>query len=245
MKAQYFDLAHKKVLITGCASGIGQAQSQAFLEQGAFVWGIDRKVCTTTATNFHFRQLDITSSGAVEKLFTTLPTLDIICNTAGQLDNYQASQATSRTQWDQILATNLTSMFTISNAGLSQPRAANQPLVFVNMASIAGFMASGGGAAYTASKHAVIGYTKQLNWDYASRQVRANCIAPGAVQTGMTQPDFQDATAAKVAAQTLIKRYAQPTEVADLTLFLASNASQYLYGTVVVIDGGFSLGKTI
>src|SRR5690625_5446760 len=99
----------------------------------------------------------------------------------------------------------------------------------INMTSIAGLVAGGGGAAYTASKHAIIGYTKQLDYDYIREGIRANAIAPGAIQTEMNQADFEgDGELAKwVAEETPAGRWAQPEEVADLTLFLASRSEEH------------------
>ncbi|WP_158178930.1 SDR family oxidoreductase, partial [Lactiplantibacillus plantarum] len=136
--------------------------------------------------------------------------------------------------------TDLTSQFIVTNAVLPAMLAA-QHGVFVNMASIAGLVGGGGGAAYTAAKHAIIGYTKQLDLDYAAQGIRANCIAPGAIDTPMNAADFAgDGKMAKwVASETPAKRWAQPQEVADLTLFLASQHADYIHGTVVPIDGGW------
>lgn len=113
--------------------------------------------------------------------------------------------------------------------------------VIVNMASIAGLVAGGGGAAYTASKHAIIGYTKQLAYDYSRKGIRANAIAPGAIQTPMNEADFTgDGTMAKwIANETPAGRWAEASEVADLTLYLASDAASYIRGAVIPIDGGW------
>lgn len=110
------------------------------------------------------------------------------------------------------------------------------------MASIAGLVGGGGGAAYTASKHAVVGYTKQVNLDYCREGIRANAIAPGAIQTPMNAADFSgDGKIAEwVAQETPAGRWAQPEEVAKLTLYLAGAASDYIHGTVIPIDGGWT-----
>jgi len=143
-------------------------------------------------------------------------------------------------QWQDIFDTDVTSQFIVTNTVLPSMLAAKQG-VFVNMASIAGLVAGGGGAAYTAAKHAIIGYTKQLDLDYAAKGIRANCIAPGAIDTPMNAADFAgDGKMAKwVASETPAKRWAKPQEVADLTLFLASRYADYIHGTVTPIDGGW------
>ncbi|UQS82914.1 3-oxoacyl-ACP reductase [Bombilactobacillus folatiphilus] len=245
MTALYPDLQGKTALITGCSSGIGQSQCEFLLKQGCRVIGIDRSDCDITDVAFQFMQADLTDVQTLDAILKHMPLCDVVCNTAGILDDYQPSLKTSINLWRQVLDTNLQSMFLVCNELIHKSLLAHKALSIVNMASIAGFMASGGGAAYTASKHAIIGYTKQLNFDYGQWQIRANCIAPGAVITQMTQLDFQDQTAQLVADQTVVGRYATPAEIAELTLFLASQSSNYIYGAVIPIDGGFSLGKVI
>ena len=165
--------------------------------------------------------------------------IDILLNTAGILDDYRPSLETSEALWDQILATNLKVSF-VTNAIL--PYFLQQKGVIVNMASIAGLVAGGGGAR-TASKHAIIGYTKQLSYDYAKLGIRANAIAPGAIQTPMNAADFagEGEMAAWVARETPAGRWAQPQEVAKLSLFLASDDADYIHGTVMTIDGGWTM----
>lgn len=109
------------------------------------------------------------------------------------------------------------------------------------MTSIAGLVSGGGGAAYTASKHAVIGYTKQLSYDYCTEGIRVNALAPGAIQTPMNAADFEGAgeMAKWVENNTPARRWAMPEEVANVTLFIASNAADYMHATVIPIDGGW------
>ncbi|BDZ31697.1 3-oxoacyl-ACP reductase [Lactiplantibacillus sp. WILCCON 0030] len=244
---QFSEFKGQTVLITGAASGIGFAQTQAFLGQGARVIAIDQQpqpdnLVTTTALNYQVADVsdEAALTVAIKAGIADLGRPTIVCNTAGQLDAYRPTLETSLAQWQLILATDLTSQFIVTNTvlpGMLQ----EQHGVFVNMASIAGLVAGGGGAAYTAAKHAIIGYTKQLDLDYAGQGIRANCIAPGAIETPMNAADFEgDAKMATwVASETPAKRWAQASEVADLTLFLASRHADYIHGTVTPIDGGW------
>ena len=110
------------------------------------------------------------------------------------------------------------------------------------MCSIASSLAGGGGHAYTSSKHALAGFTKQLALDYAEAGIQIFGIAPGAVKTKMTAADFEPGGLADwVAEKTPIKRWIEPEEVAELTLFLASGKAQSMQGEIVKIDGGWSL----
>lgn len=164
-------------------------------------------------------------------------TPDIVCNTAGILDGYKTVAETDLATWQHILNVDLTSQFLMIKALLPGMLARGHG-VFVNMSSIAGFVSGGGGVAYTAAKHAVIGLTKQLDLDYAAQGIRANALAPGAINTPMNAADFagDGKMAAWVAKETPAKRWAKPEEVAQLTLFLASDAADYIHGTVIPID---------
>ena len=145
--------------------------------------------------------------------------------------------------WKKILATNLDSMFLVTSAFLPQMKKQKSGVI-INMASVAGLVAGGGGIAYTASKHAIVGFTKQLALDEAQHGIQVAGIAPGAIDTPMNAKDFTENNgemAKWVAKETPAKRWAKPQEVADLTLFLASPESSYLTGAVVPIDGGWTI----
>ena len=161
-------------------------------------------------------------------------------NTAGILDAYKPTLETDEELWDKIMNTNLKSIFRLTNAVLPSMLKQSHGVI-INMASIAGMVAGGGGAAYTAAKHAIIGYTKQLDYDYAKSGIRACSIAPGAINTPMNAADFAgDAHMARqVAEETPAGRWAKPEEVAELTLFLASQRADYIHGANVPIDGGW------
>ncbi|MFC6295027.1 3-oxoacyl-ACP reductase [Lactiplantibacillus daoliensis] len=244
---QFSEYQGQTVLITGAASGIGLAQVREFLSQGAKVIAIDRQpqpveLMSTESLNYQVADVcdEAALVGAIQAGVAELGQPLIVCNTAGKLDGYRPTLETCLDQWQSILATDLTSQFIVTNTVLPGMLAAKQG-VFVNMASIAGLVAGGGGAAYTAAKHAIIGYTKQLDLDYAAKGIRANCIAPGAIDTPMNAADFAgDGKMAKwVASETPAQRWAKPNEVADLTLFLASRHADYIHGTVTPIDGGW------
>jgi Dehydrogenases with different specificities (related to short-chain alcohol dehydrogenases) len=238
----YEEFYKKVVLVTGAASGIGAKQAQLFSEQGATVIAVDKD--EIVSNDYYVVRGDVSEPKTIEMidlLIEFLSGIDIVCNTAGILDDYHPVMETSIEEWKKILDVNLTGQFMIIKETL--PKMLDQGHgTFVNMASIAGLVAGGGGVSYTASKHAVIGMTKQLDIDYAAKGIRANCIAPGAINTPMNAKDFAgDGKMAKwVADQTPAKRWATPEEVAQLTLFLASSNSDYIHGTVVPIDGGWT-----
>ncbi|WP_019243356.1 MULTISPECIES: 3-oxoacyl-ACP reductase [Bacillus] len=240
----------KKVFITGAASGIGQAQAMAFLENGAYVFALDLDedgllhIKQKYNERFYYIVGNVSKSEdirqAVDLVLTKTDSIDILLNTAGVLDGFAKTLDTDEALWDHIMNTNVKGTYLVTNAILPHMLKKKSGVV-VNMASIAGLVAGGGGAAYTASKHAIIGYTKQLDYDYCREGIRANAIAPGAIQTPMNKADFEgDGEMAKwVAEETPAGRWAQPSEVANLTLYLASQAADYMHGTTVPIDGGW------
>lgn len=250
--AENLPFRKRVVIVTGAASGIGLAQAELFLAKGARVWGADiqetkpvKQMVGKYQKYFSFVRCDVRQkakiTALVDQVLAVSRQIDILLNTAGILDAYRPTLETSEEQWDNVMATNLKSMFLLTNKCLPQMLTQGYGTI-VNMSSIAGLVAGGGGAAYTAAKHAVIGYTKQLDHDYAGRGIRANCIAPGAIKTPMNKADFEGEgrMAKEVAAQTPALRWALPEEVALLTLFLASDKADYIHGAVVPIDGGWT-----
>ena len=229
----------KTVLVTGASSGIGRAQALAFLENGYRVYGVDKDENPGFLNELRFVKMDLT--GDLTPLFTSLPEVDILCNTAGILDDYHPLHETSDEDWEHIFALNLTATMKITRFYL-QKMLEKKSGIIINMCSIASFLAGGGGAAYTASKHALAGLTKQIALDYADKNIQVFGLAPGAVKTAMTAADFEpDGLADWVAEETPIKRWLDPQEVADVSLFLASGKAAAMQGEIIKIDGGWSL----
>jgi 3-oxoacyl-[acyl-carrier protein] reductase len=241
----------KTVFITGAASGIGKAQAIAFLNKGANVFGFDLQTDNLIQLRdkyderFGYSGGSVADPAAVKRAVTDVleeyGKVDILLNTAGVLDGYAKTLDTDEALWDKVMNTNVKGTYLVTNSILPYMLMHRQGVI-VNMASIAGLVAGGGGAAYTASKHAIIGYTKQLAMDYCREGIRVNAIAPGAIQTPMNKADFSGSgeTAKWVAEETPAGRWAQPEEVANITLFLASKAADYMHGTVLPVDGGWT-----
>lgn len=229
----------RKVLITGVSSGIGLAQARAFLELGDQVYGLDQKPAPDLPGDFHFLQVDLTQD--LEAVFSWVDQVDVLLLTAGILDAYTPLLEMSRELWDRIYETNVRVPMEMSRFYLNKMVSVGAGVI-ITMCSIASHIAGGGGAAYTSSKHALMGLTKQMALDYAGSGVQIFGIAPGAVQTGMTQADFEPGGLAEwVAQETPIQRWTQPEEVADLTVFLASGKMASMQGAIVTIDGGWTL----
>lgn len=229
----------KIVLVTGVSSGIGRAQAQLFLENGWRVYGVDQSKEPNLTGDFHFLQQDLTL--ALQSVFDWCPQIDVLCNTAGVLDDYKPLLEQTAQEIQEIFEINYVTPVELTRYYLTQ-MLKKQSGIIINMCSIASSLAGGGGHAYTSSKHALAGFTKQLALDYAEQGVQVFGIAPGAVKTSMTATDFELGGLAQwVADETPIKRWIEPEEVAELTLFLASGKAQSMQGEIVKIDGGWSL----
>ena len=229
----------RTVLVTGVSSGIGLAQAQLFLENGWRVYGVDRSEKPSLTWDFHFLQQDLTLG--LQPVFAWCSQVDVLCNTAGMLDDYKPLLEQTAQEIQEIFEINYVTPVELTRYYLTQ-MLKKQSGIIINMCSIASSLAGGGGHAYTSSKHALAGFTKQLALDYAEQGVQVFGIAPGAVKTGMTAADFEPRGLAQwVADETPIKRWIEPEEVAELTLFLASGKAQSMQGEIVKIDGGWSL----
>lgn len=229
-----------KVLITGVSSGIGLAQARLFLKNGCAVYGVDKSQAPQIQDdNFHFLQLDLTTDLAA--LYDSVQDVDILCNTAGILDAYKPLLEVSDDELERVFQTNFFATVKITRHYLAK-MVERKSGIIINMCSIASFIAGGGGAAYTASKHALAGFTR--SWHLTMLRIRFKIfgIAPGAVKTAMTASDFEPGGLADwVAQETPIGRWSNPEEIADLTEFLASGKASSMQGEIIKIDGGWSL----
>ncbi|KPJ22235.1 3-oxoacyl-ACP reductase [Streptococcus phocae] len=229
----------KRVLVTGVSSGIGLAQARLFLENGFTVYGVDKSEEPDLLGDFHFIQLDITQS--LDSLYEFVPSVDILCNTAGILDGYKPLLDITEDDFEALFEVNVFATVRLTRHYLNHMVAAGSGII-INMCSIASFMAGGGGAAYTASKHALAGFTRQLALDYAKAGIQVFGIAPGAVRTKMTAADFEPGGLADwVAKETPIGRWLEADEIADFTLYLASGKASAMQGEITKLDGGWSL----
>ena len=229
----------KRVLVTGVSSGIGRAQASLFLAKGYQVYGVDKAEAPCLEGDFTFLPFDVT--GDVTALLDWCPEVDILCLTAGVLDDFKPHLETDDLLFRQIFETNVFAVASLVRPYLTK-MVAKKSGIIITMCSIASSLAGGGGSAYTASKHALAGFTKQLALDYARTGVQIFGIAPGAVKTGMTKADFEPGGLADwVASETPIGRWTMPEEIAELTLFLASGQMASMQGEIITIDGGWSL----
>ena len=242
-------LNQKTAIVTGAGSGMGQAEAIGFAKEGAQVVVADVNLATAEATRDAIvavggkaiaLAVDVTQLADLQNLVdVTLATygrIDVLVNNAGIFDYYTASLDTSEELWDKIFAINVKSMFQLSNLVLPHMQA-QQHGAIINICSIAGLVANMGGAAYTASKHAVAGYTKHLAAVYGKDGIKINAICPGTIRTAMTAEMLKTRPTDKIP----LDRFGEVGEVVDLAVFLASDEARFMSGALVPIDGGFTI----
>ncbi|WP_138750798.1 SDR family oxidoreductase [Paenibacillus sinopodophylli] len=248
-------LSGKVAVITGAGSGMGKAIAELFASEGAkvvvsdlnvdnagkVVDGITEKggIATAVATNVAI-ETDVQQliNTAVEKFGT----VDILVNNAGIMDNFVPAGELTDELWEKVFAVNTTGPMRTSRMVLPI-FIEKQQGVIVNIASAGGLFGSRAGAAYTASKHAVVGFTKNVGFQYAKLGIRCNAIAPGAVNTNiaasLTAPNPFGAERASI-GMAINPGLGQPEDIAKVALFLASDDSSFVNGTTVTADAGWT-----
>jgi NAD(P)-dependent dehydrogenase (short-subunit alcohol dehydrogenase family) len=243
------DFTGKSVLVTGGATGIGRAAALAFAEQGARlgIGDVDDRAEETVALinqaggQAFFRRTDVRSAGQVEELVRAVVSaygrLDCAFNNAGVLPPTQPLAETPDEVFDDIMSVDLRGVFLCMKAEIRQMLKSGGGAI-LNTASIAGVVADPGMSAYVAAKHGVIGLTKAGAIDYARSNIRINALAPGFVQTPMTQRWIDDpAFLQGLMANSPMGRAAQPEEITGLVLYLCSDLASFATGQAFIIDG--------
>lgn len=239
----------KVVLVTGAASGMGVSEAKAFAKAGAKVVVADvnaegaKQVAKEIADEGGEAigiGVDLTDLEQLQSMVDDVNAhygrIDVLVNNAGVFDKYTTLLDTSDELWDMIYNINIKAVFRLTKMVLPQMIERGNGAI-VNIASIAGLIANKGGAAYTSSKHAVIGLTKHLASTYAKDGIKINAICPGTIVT----PLIKDVVANIPKDNVPMLRFGTPEEVADLTMFLASDEAAFMSGAIVPIDGGYTV----
>lgn len=238
------DLVGKRVLITGASSGLGAHFAALFAARGAEVFVAARRVSALeglaaalreTGGNLKCVPLDVNDAASREAMAQTVGALDVLVNNAGVVSEGPALEQ-SEANWDTVLDTNLKGMFFVAQAVAPAMQARGGAIV--NVASILGVRQAGGVLPYAVSKAGVIQMTKSLALEWARHGIRVNALAPGYIETELNQQFWQTPAGAA-----LIKRIPQRClgQLEDLDgpmLLLASDASRYITGAVLAVDGG-------
>lgn len=232
----------KIVIVTGGSRGIGKAIAEKFNESGAKVIVTYKNQIDSGYFNskgiIHI-QCDVSKlsevTKAVDKLIKEHNRIDVLVNNAGLTKDNLLMRMTEE-DWDIVMDTNAKGVFNFTKA-LSRQMISQRKGKIINISSIVGLTGNAGQSNYVASKAAVIGFTKAIAKELSSRNINVNCIAPGYIDTDMTNRLDEKIKAAFVEMIPL-KRIGKPSDVANLVLFLASEESDYITGQVVCVDGG-------
>jgi len=254
-----FSLKGKIALVTGAGSGIGAAIAETFAAAGAYVFVTDRDANggakTVAATKesggeAEFLPLDVTvydgCSQVSKEVYARKSRLDILVNNAG-IGHVGTLLQTSGEDLDRLYAVNVRGVFNVTQVFL--PGMLDQKSgVIINMASIGGVVGMRDRLAYCATKFAVVGITKSMALDHAKQGLRVNCICPGRVETPFVAArlkEYPDPKKAyeEMSATQAVGRMGRPEEIAAAALYLASDEAEFITGTALMIDGGWSAGK--
>jgi NAD(P)-dependent dehydrogenase (short-subunit alcohol dehydrogenase family) len=246
-------LEGKVALITGAGSGVGKAMAELFSDSGCKVVVVDvfservsqvvEKIGSKNAIGLI---KDLSTKNQVESMideaYDLMGKIDILCNNAGIMDGVAPVTDTSDELWQRVLNVNLNAPFWACRRALPRMLKESHGTI-LNTASVASFFAGKAGAAYTVSKHGLVGLTKSIAVFYGDKGIRCNAMILGAVNTaiglGSTTPSLHGLELMKKATATL-PRVADPVEIAKLGLFLVSDDSSYVNGSCVVIDDGWT-----
>jgi 3-oxoacyl-[acyl-carrier protein] reductase len=234
-------------IVTGAASGIGRACVLRCVEHGTRVVAMDREMTALEAGLAGVRErvtllaADVSDraacEGAVAKAAATLGHLDALIHFAGIWAGTQW-RASPETEWDDILAVNLKGSFFMARAAAAHMEARRRGSIVLTASDSVNVGGVGGGTAYVSSKGGVIGLCRSLARNMGALGIRVNAINPGVVETPMTAA-WPAELKAETVRRTPLGRIAQPDDIADVALFLASDAARFVTGEVIEVNGGF------
>jgi 3-oxoacyl-[acyl-carrier protein] reductase len=237
-------LSGKVCVVTGGSKGIGRAIVSLFAAEGARVYYLSRSEAKGDASlgSVKWIACDVADEAkvneAVEAIVAEAGAIDALVNNAGVTRDGLVFRM-SLDDWETVLRTNLTSAFLVSRA-VARHMIKRRSGSIVNVSSVVGIIGNGGQTNYSASKAGLIGFTKSLAREVGSRGVRVNALAPGFIETAMTEkipPEAKD----KLKAGIPLGRTGKPEDVAAAALFLCSELSTYITGEVLKVDGGMGM----
>ncbi|MFQ3246821.1 MAG: 3-oxoacyl-[acyl-carrier protein] reductase [Arenicella sp.] len=243
-----FDLSNKVCLVTGATRGIGQAIATQLGAQGATVIGTATSQSGADSISQRFADAGVSGQGMVlnvseaESIDSVLKSIsdkygaiEVLVNNAG-ITRDNLVMRMKEDQWDDIMTTNLKSVFRLSKGVLRGMMKARSGRI-INITSVVGVSGNAGQANYAAAKAGVIGFTKSLAQEIASRGITVNAVAPGFINTDMTKA-LNEEQVAKMTANIPASRLGEPADIAASVVFLASDESAYMTGTTLHVNGG-------
>lgn len=250
-------LENKVAVITGAGSGMGKQIALLFAAEGSNVIATDideqrleelKEEITAVDGEVSILKANMANGDDIDKMIELAVdrygTLDILVNNAGIMDNFEPAGEVSDALFERVMQINLEGPFRAIRKAL-QVFLPKEQGVIINIASLGGLHGARAGAAYTMSKHGLIGLTKNTGYMYAQKGIRCNAIAPGAIQTNIghtiDRSKITDLVRTRVMpGLALNPRQGEPSEVAQAALFLASDQASFINGDVLVVDGGWS-----
>jgi 3-oxoacyl-[acyl-carrier protein] reductase len=252
--AIYPDLKDKVVLITGGSRGIGRAIAESFAQQGSriAITGRNSPALELTVSELHasynakieYYEADVFNNERTKQVVKNITEdfggLNILINNAGVIADGPSLRMTE-TQWNEVINTNATGTFFYCQSVGRQMRKANLGGSIVNVSSIAGLRGHPNQANYSVAKAAINILTQTLAGEWAQYGIRVNAVAPGFIPTDLTNNILENKKIGDMIRESIpLKRFGEPSEVANMALYLASDQSSYITGSIIPIDGGLS-----
>ena len=245
-----FDIKDKVAIVTGANTGLGQAICVAYAKAGAKVLGVARRSCAETKAKidaiggiFNECTADLSSTTPIDNIIKTAidlyGTVDILVNNAGIIKRADAVDVTEE-DWDSVINVNQKVVFFLSQAFAKVVFAQNKKGKIINIASMLSYQGGIRVPAYCASKSAVIGFTRSLCNEWASKGINVNGIAPGYMETNNTEQIRSDSKRNDAILERIPQgRWGRPEDIAGAAIFLASEASDYINGFTIAVDSGW------
>ena len=246
MTDNLFSLSGKRVLITGASSGFGAHFAKVLAGAGADVVLAARRVEKLEETAAAVRALgrhavvlpmDVSSYTSVEEAFSAMPEIDVAINNAG-INRVGTCDGLDEEDWDAVVDPDLKGVWAVSKFAIRQWRRDNRPGNLINIASILGLRVGAQLPAYVASKAAVVQLTKSIALDYARYNIRCNAICPGFFRTEINSDWLETEAGINQIKRVPMRRTGEMQEMSGPLLMLASDASAYMSGSIIAVDGG-------
>jgi len=246
----FFSLKGKNAIVTGGNTGLGRSFALALAKAGANLFvptilddeGTTKRLIEAEGVGYETMQMDITASGAPKKIIetciATLGAIDILVNSAGICISDEV-ESFGREQWDKMVSINLTAAFELSFEA-SKFMIPQRSGKIINICSLFSFLGGQWSPAYASTKHGLAGFTKAYCDELAQHNIQVNGIAPGYYKTAITERTRNDPkTCQKVLDHIPANRWGETMDLMGTTIFLASKASDYVNGHILVVDGGY------
>ena len=235
-------------IVTGGSRGIGRGVAEALLAEGWKVWICSRsqesvdKAVHEMGGQIQGRPVDVRDQGQVEgftkEVLDAEGRIDCLVNNAAWIEQWHDLEHAPRAEWDRSYQISLMGAVNFTKLVLPHmtPHRAGS---IINISSIQGIVGARQSPAYTAMKHALVGLTRNIAYDYGTQSIRCNAICPGAIRTRISPPDGSELHPRQV-SKTMLGRTGEPAEVAKAAVFLASDDASYITGAVIPVDGGWT-----